>query len=296
MDTGFSLRDDLIQGTNGILLHHEKQGTCICGESRSNITHNIYRVLPYHDHIHAPYYYRCARCGSFSALTLSVNDTDYATVPIDAFSIPDAKRILNRCRIDWIRRRIGAALPYNPVVYDLGSGEGCFTSCLLEAMPHARVAAVETDLRMPERFAAEYAGANFVPQPIERFLEQAGSAPEADLIILTDVLEHVLEPPSLLMLVAGALKPTGFAYITLPNADSFDAFAGFPHHVPEDQLDPALAALTSQHLWMIKPKMLNALINQVFEIREMSRSFEIGIRRDSDYSTFLVQRFRSSAA
>ena len=267
-----------------------RQREVCVGKLRYCITSHVYKVLPYHDHIHGPYYYRCPSCGTFSALNLYFNSESYTTVPIEAYSIPDIKWILNRVRVEWIRSRVDVGFPHNPVVYDLGSGEGCFTSCLLQALPHSRVVSVESDIRMKEQFKAEYIGAEFVTDHIEAFLERAALRPEADLIILTDVLEHVLDPPTLLDLIAGALKHTGFAYITVPNADSFHCFEDFPHHVPVSEIDAELTRITSQHLWMINPAFLNHLINRKFSLREMSRSFETGIRRDSDYSTFLVQR------
>lgn len=130
------------------------------------------------------------------------------------------------------------AFPHNPVLYDLGSGEGCFTACFLEAFPNARVVAVELDVRMRDRFEREYQRAQFVPEFIEVFLNAAVRDPTADLIILTDVLEHAVEPEALLALIAHALKPSGFAYITLPNADSYGTF---PHHVSASEIDWDLA-------------------------------------------------------
>jgi SAM-dependent methyltransferase len=260
---------------------------CVCGVARQDITNRIYRPVPQHDHVTPPYFYRCGICGTLSAVNLYFNVQSYSQVPIEAYCIPDPKRQLNRDRVNWIRVRGGTGFPHNPVVYDLGSGEGCFTACLLEAFPDARVVAVESDERMKQRFAVEYERAQFVPELIETFLETAVRNPEADLIILTDVLEHALEPEALLRLIAGALKPSGFAYITLPNADSYGTF---PYHIPASEVDWNLANWTHQHLWMIKPRVLNDIINRTFVLREMSRTFETDIRRDGDYSTFMVQR------
>ena len=234
-----------------------------------------------------PYFYRCEVCGTLSAVNLYFNVDSYAQVPIEAYCIPDLKWQLNRARVDWIRARAGMGFPDNPVVYDLGSGEGCFTSCVHESFPQARVVAVESDERMRQRFVAEYAAAKFVPDFIETFLKTVVPKPEADLIILTDVLEHAVEPEALLGLIAGALKPSGFAYITVPNSASYGTF---PYHVPASDVDWNLANWTCQHLWMVQPRLLNDMINRRFELREMSRTFETSIRRDGDYSTYLVQR------
>jgi hypothetical protein len=97
----------------------------------------------------------------------------------------------------------------------------------------------------------------------------------------------VIEPEALLGLIARALKPSGFAYITLPNVDSY---GNFPHPVAASDVDWNLANWTCQHLWMMNPRLLNDIINRTFVVLEMSRSFETNIRRDGDYSTFLVRR------
>ena len=260
---------------------------CVCGAVRHDIVNRISRAVPQHDYITPPYFYRCETCGTLSAVNLYFNPESYSQIPIEAYCIPEAKWQLNRDRVEWIRVRGGMAFPHNPVLYDLGSGEGCFTACFLEAFPNARVVAVESDVRMRDRFEREYQRAQFVPEFIEVFLNAAVRDPTADLIILTDVLEHAVEPEALLALIAHALKPSGFAYITLPNADSYGTF---PHHVSASEIDWDLANWTHQHLWMMNPKVLNDLINRDFVLREMSRSFETDIRRDADYSTFLVQR------
>jgi SAM-dependent methyltransferase len=260
---------------------------CVCGAARHAIADHIYKPLPTHDYVTPAYFYKCDTCGTFSAVNLFFNPHSYSQVPIEAYCIPDAKWELNRARLAWIRARVRPDFPASPVIYDLGSGEGCFTACAVEAFPHARVVAVESDERMRQRFAAEYEPAEFVPELIEIFLDRALQKPEADLIILTDVLEHAVEPEALLERIAAALKPTGFAYITVPNADSY---GDLPHHVPASQVDWELANWTCQHLWMIRPQLLNGMINRRYVLRDMSRSFETQIRRDADYSTFLVQR------
>lgn len=260
---------------------------CVCGAARHDIVNRIYRPVPQHDPITPPYFYRCEMCGTLSAVNLYFNSESYSQIPIDAYCIPEAKWKLNRDRVEWIRARGGTVLPHDAVLYDLGSGEGCFTACFLDAFPDARVFAVELDARMRDRFQREYCRAQFVPEFIETFLTAAMRNAKADLIILTDVLEHAVEPEALLSLIARALKPGGFAYITLPNADSYGTF---PYHVPASEIEWNLANWTHQHLWMMNPRVLNDIINRTFVLREMSRTFETGIRRDGDYSTFLVQR------
>ncbi|HZU87771.1 MAG TPA: class I SAM-dependent methyltransferase [Stellaceae bacterium] len=259
--------------------------TCVCGAPRRDIPNNVW-VCPDPDPVSGKYYYRC-ECGTLSSVNLFFNEASYSAVPIEEYSIPNQKWQLNRARIEWIRARIPADFPETAVVYDLGAGEGCFTSCWLAAYPNSRLFAVETDTRMRERFAAEYSGAEFVCERIETFLKEVTRAPAADLIVLCDVLEHVLEPETLLRLIAEALKPSGFAYITVPNVESYGRF---PQPAAAEEVDWDVANWTCQHLWMMEPRVLNDLVNRTFTIQEMSRSFEFQLRGDSDYSTFLVQR------
>ena len=160
-----------------------------------------------------------------------------------------------------------------------------FTACFLDAFPDARVFAVESDARM--KIDSRSIAVRSSSPNLSRLPNRAMRNPKADLIILTDVLEHAVEPEALLSLIARALKPGGFAYITLPNADSYGTF---PYHVPASEIEWNLANWTHQHLWMMNPRVLNDIINRTFVLREMSRTFETGIRRDGDYSTFLVQR------
>jgi SAM-dependent methyltransferase len=259
--------------------------TCVCGARRRDIPNNIW-TLPDPDPVDGKYYYRCA-CGTLSAVNLFFNEESYTQVPIEKFTVPDLKRRLNRARIEWIRARVPEDFPETAVVYDLGSGEGCFTRCWLEAHPRSRLFAVETDARKRERFAAEYAGAEFICERVETFVEKAARMPAADLIVSCDVVEHVVEPERLMQSIAQALRPSGFAYITLPNVASYGPF---PQPVPAGEVDWDIANRPSQHLWAVEPRLLNEIVNRTFELREMSRSFESQIRGDADYSTFLVQR------
>ena len=106
---------------------------------------------------------------------------------------------------------------------------------------------------------------------------------------MTDVLEHTLQPETLLGLIAGALKPLR---LWLPDAAQREQLRQLPPPVPASEIDWDLANWTCQHLWMIEPRVLNEMINRIFVIREMTRTFETNIRKDSDYSTYLVQCLR----
>lgn len=258
---------------------------CVCGTPRTDIENRIWHIGDHGSLVWAPYYYRCPSCSSFSAVNLRFAPESYAGTSIEEYWIPDEKRDLNRERVRWILER--TQIPAHGVVYDLGSGEGAFTQALVQALPGARVVSVEADVRMPEKFQAEYEGASVVEEYIEPFLSRPEVANSADLIVLTDVLEHVLDPDELLRLIVAALKPGGVAYITAPNSDTLIPFqkqtpAG---EVPWDRANP-----TYQHLWVMSPPEMMRLVLKHGALLEYTRSLETNIRRDSEYSTFLLRK------
>ena len=256
---------------------------CLCGRRRENIPDSIYQVGGSSDAATAAYYYRCPACQSYSAVNLHFEPSSYAGVSIEDYSIHLDKRYLNRARVIWIQERF-EYFPSNPVIFDLGSGEGAFTEALKRGFPSAAITAVEADGRMRDKFTDEYQGVTFVEEYIEPFL--ARHELSADLIVLTDVLEHVIDPRALLRLIARALRPGMIAYITAPNGGGYHQ----ARPVAADAVDWQDANITRQHLWMLAPSFMMSLVDEVAEIRDYSRTFETVIRRDSDYSTFLIRR------
>ena len=192
--------------------------SCLCGHCRHDIPNNIWKVVDASDNVTSAYYYRCPACISYSAVNLHFELDSYVQQPIEAYNIPDQKRDLNRGRVQWIREHF-EYFPAAPTIYDLGSGEGAFTKALRDSFAGATIMAVEADIRMHEKFQEEYHGVTFVPEYIEPFLVKRETS--AELIVLTDVLEHVIDPRALLRLMIAALKPGMVAYITAPNGASY---------------------------------------------------------------------------
>lgn len=257
---------------------------CVCGAARTDVPTHIYYVGEYDNSVWSSYYYRCPGCRSFSAVNIHFEPGSYAEVSIDLYSIPDLKRTLNSERVNWIRHR--ANIPRAAVIYDLGAGEGAFTHALRTSFPEGRIYSIEFDQRMPARFAIEYAGATVVAKYIEQFLGTDGIAGTADLIVLTDVLEHVVNPRSLLSQILNALRPGGYAYITVPNSESL------LQQTPVTSGDVAWekANRTCQHLWVLDKRQLLLLVSEFGELVEYSSTFETQLRNDSAYSTFLLRR------
>jgi SAM-dependent methyltransferase len=213
----------------------------------------------------------------------------YAEMPLDAIHIDEVKLRLNTARLGWMEQHL--AFPQDAVVFDLGAGEGCFVHVFANAYPKGTVYAVEADARLEKQFYSTNQSVIFVPEYIEPFLERVlknTEIPRPFLIVLTDVLEHVLAPETLLATVAQVLAPGGYAYLTVPDAQTFSS--PLPQPARPQSLDWAQANRTCQHLWMMQPGIFRSLVSKYFCIVADGQSLETTIRRDSIYSTVLAQR------
>lgn len=273
------------QETHPLYANNNDREFCICGRRRHNICANIWKVTnKENDAILPKYYYRCQHCKSFSAVNIHFPLEKYEKVPLEYISISELKWELNRARIRRIQTVHGNSLPTKPLLFDLGSGEGCFTACFLEAYPNGRAVAVEADTRLQDKFYSD-PRITFVPHFIEDFLAEDSSLPAPNLVVLTDVLEHLIEPEEMLERIAARMERHSLAYIVVPNARTFGAD---PYHVPAGDVDWTHANITCQHIWMIEPKRLRHLIAKRFKILDESTEFETDLRRDSVYSSFVA--------
>lgn len=275
------------QEASPLYANRNERAVCVCGKRRKNVSGNIWKVTDKeNDAILPKYYYKCRHCGSFSAVNIYFPLDKYEQVPLEYISIGEAKWALNRARVRRIQAVRGSALPAEPLLFDLGSGEGCFTACFLEAYPQGTAVAVEADARLRDKFYGD-PRITFVPRFIEDFLADDTPPQAPDLVVLTDVLEHLIQPEEMLERIAARMERHSLAYIVVPNARTFGAA---PHPVPADDVDWAHANITCQHIWMIEPKRLRALIAGRFEILDESTEFETDLRRDSVYSSFVARK------
>ena len=102
-------------------------------------------------------------------------------------------------------------------VLEVGSGGGH----VLRMFPTARLTALDVADAYLELARKNLAGydVRFVKSEVEK-----SDLPEAsfDRIICTEVLEHVIDPDSVLAAIAGLLRPTGVAVVTVPNDPLID--------------------------------------------------------------------------
>lgn len=277
-----------VKGVDVLPTTADERCNCVCGVVRRDLRENIWQVTDKeNDFIYPKYMYRCYNCSSFSAVRMHFPVDKYNKMALHDMHISDLKVLLNEARLAWIQERV--SLPNNPVLFDLGSGEGCFTHIFAKYYPHGRVYAIEGDARLKEKFYGEYDNVNFVPEYIEPFLARVRECEmdKPDLMILTDVLEHVVEPEKLLESMANAIALGGFVYITVPNANTF--MSPYPVAVPATEVDWRHAENTCQHLWMLTPQTLELILEKYFTIVFRS-TFETEIRRDSIYSTILCKK------
>lgn len=264
---------------------------CVCGEPRKSIERCIFQVTDKeNDAIYPKYYYKCPQCESYSAVNIYFPKDKYDDVFPYLF-IDDVKLGLASSRIAWIKEKAGKDLPSAPVIFDLGAGEGAVCQALANQFTAARVYAVEADERIGAKFYRQNDGIIFVASFIDAFLDRP-DRPAADLIILTDVLEHLIWPEKTLERIVRALAPGGLLYMTTPNSRTFDGDPPYPCPVPPAQVDWAHANKTCQHIFMIEPGLMRKLIEQHLDIVAESESFETEIRKDSVYSTILGRKIR----
>ena len=103
-------------------------------------------------------------------------------------------------------------IPHGSKVLDIGCGTGSLTIAATRGL-EARVLGVEPDPRRAE--LARSRGIEVVCGSADReLLEKHGPF---DIVILSDVLEHLAEPSELLRELAGALRPRGKVLASVPN-------------------------------------------------------------------------------
>jgi 2-polyprenyl-3-methyl-5-hydroxy-6-metoxy-1,4-benzoquinol methylase len=175
-------------------------------------------------------------------------------------------------------------------IFDLGAGEGCFVHTVADEFPRASVYAVEADERVKSKFYGKFDNVHFVPMYIENFLQRelhSVHRTTPNLVVLTDVLEHVLSPEEMLGTVAKVLPAGGYAYLTVPNANTFES--PFPYPEKSENVDWVQANRTCQHLWLMTPSLFGDLVRRHFRIVDET-DMETSIRKDSVYSTILAQK------
>ncbi len=140
-----------------------------------------------------------------------------------------------------------------PRLLDIGGGNGIFAHLFKEAAPDWRVEIADpaTQGRFVERYGITYHTKSFDADFDEgRF----------DLVSLNYVLEHAADPRRMMQSVAKCLRPSGVAYVEVPDE------IAFLRRPPEDDIFNAC------HLWMFGPSSLQTLMASTgFEVLWLRR-------------------------
>ena len=123
------------------------------------------------------------------------------------------------------RREMLAYIPENALRFlELGCGSGGFGALLRESRHDAHVIGVE--IHPPSAQEARQRLNSVIEQPVETALESipAGSI---DCVICNDVLEHLLDPWSVLLQIKRVLQPHGSVVSSIPNVRHFPVFKNY---------------------------------------------------------------------
>lgn len=191
-------------------------------------------------------YHRCPACGGFFLINAPATPTNAPFTGTEAVRCEAA----DLRRIAYFRSRLAEAMRHfkpaaeAPRLVDVGCGAG-----ILLAQAAARgwqVAGVELSPELAAMARARVSGAVIVTGDAVATPEWPWPG-QADAVIALDVLEHVVEPSTLLARCRAALRPGGVLLLQTPNARSLRA-RWQKERWP--MLDPA------QHLMLYPPREL----------------------------------------
>jgi 2-polyprenyl-3-methyl-5-hydroxy-6-metoxy-1,4-benzoquinol methylase len=119
-------------------------------------------------------------------------------------------RLIERRRLTVIRRFVGPAAGLD--ILEVGSGGGH----VLRMFPEARLTALDVSETFLEQARRNLSGLDV--RYLLGEIDAVGLKPRTfDRIICTEVLEHTLDPESILSRIAQLLRPDGAAVVTVPN-------------------------------------------------------------------------------
>ena len=113
-----------------------------------------------------------------------------------------------------------------PRILDVGAGYGHILYALGQRYPHSTRLAIEFSEVCVQHLTS--LGVQVLTQPMEKSLSRMEQ--QFDLIVLSHVFEHLLDPRGALQLFYKSLVPGGVLYIKVPNIPA-DALLRYPDHV-----------------------------------------------------------------
>jgi methionine biosynthesis protein MetW len=155
--------------------------------------------------------------------------------------------------------------PHGARILDIGCGTGALMS-LLRKTRSENIVGFEPDPDRAER--ARSLGLNVTTgYATKKALESLGAF---DVIILSDVLEHVAEPASLLQLIKAALAPNGKVVVSVPNVAHWSVrlslLCGNFDYEPVGIMD-------ATHIWWFTDKSIKKLFETAgYEVQQSKKS------------------------
>lgn len=120
----------------------------------------------------------------------------------------------------------------NPRILDVGAGFGHILYALSERYPASKRMAIEFSEVCVRHLQS--LGVEVLTQPIEKSL--LGLEQRFDVIVLSHVLEHLLDPGDVLRLIHNSLSPDGILYVEVPNIPR-ECLLRYPDHVWAPRFD-----------------------------------------------------------
>lgn len=123
------------------------------------------------------------------------------------------------------RREMLAYIPKNARHFlELGCGSGGFGALLRENFHDAHITGVEIHPQSAQE--ARQRLDRVIEQPVETALESIPAA-SIDCVVCNDVLEHLLDPWSVLLQIRTVLQPHGSVVSSIPNVRHFPVFKNY---------------------------------------------------------------------
>lgn len=130
---------------------------------------------------------------------------------------PDRPVLLSFIK-DWLNQRAWTAGP-GPQVLDVGCGRGWLAQQLRLCFPAAQIDGVEINRQACQE--ARESCENLYEQPVEVFLAEQHLHHQYDYIILADILEHLIDPWTVLKQMKKGLNEPGRIIVSLPNVGHY---------------------------------------------------------------------------
>ena len=118
-------------------------------------------------------------------------------------------------RAEEIFKKVSEYCTNNPIVLDIGCGEGALLESFRRAYPEAQLYGCEPDIKYSQ-YAAERSKSIVINGGLDDFIKKEKGR-KFDIVTISHVLEHMLDPIAALRAIKNILATDGILYIEVPN-------------------------------------------------------------------------------